>query len=168
MQYSTDPIQQIYDFNHQAGLLEKPYDDFLESSFQIEEALENFEHLHALADILGVDPNSPKLPRELSRIIAVTAQKGTPNPADYNVWSDLSDLERFDKALDAIVFAFGSLFKLGLTTEQALRGLSAVMDANMAKLSMPKDAYGKLTKPADFVGPEPTLKLILKERPCDK
>ena len=163
----TNPIQQIYDFNYQAGLLEKPYDDFLESSFQIEEALEGFEHLHALADILGVDPNSPKLPRELSRIIAATAQKGTPNPAGYNVWSDLSDLERFDKALDAIVFAFGSLFKLGLTPGQALRGLSIVMNANMAKLSMPKDAHGKLTKPPNFVGPEAQLQLILKERTCD-
>ena len=36
-------VQEIYDFNKQAGLLEKGYDDFLESSFQIEEALEGFE-----------------------------------------------------------------------------------------------------------------------------
>ena len=35
-------IQQIYDFNQQAGLLDKGYDDFPESSFQIEEALEGF------------------------------------------------------------------------------------------------------------------------------
>ena len=28
-----DFVQQIYDFNKQAGLLEKGYDDFLESSF---------------------------------------------------------------------------------------------------------------------------------------
>ena len=26
-------VQQIYDFNSQAGLLDKPYNDFLESSF---------------------------------------------------------------------------------------------------------------------------------------
>ena len=38
-------VQQIYDFNKQAGLLEKGYDDFLESSFQIEEALEGFGDL---------------------------------------------------------------------------------------------------------------------------
>ena len=35
-------VQEIYDFNKQAGLLEKGYSDFLESSFQIEEALEGF------------------------------------------------------------------------------------------------------------------------------
>ena len=38
-----DFVQRIHDFNQQAGLLDKPYDDFLESSFQIEEALEGFE-----------------------------------------------------------------------------------------------------------------------------
>ena len=35
-------IEDIYSFNEKAGLLENGYDDFLESSFQIEEALEGF------------------------------------------------------------------------------------------------------------------------------
>lgn len=159
-----NPIQQIFDFNLQAGLLSSGYSDSLEASFQIEEALENFEHLPALAEALNIDPTSPKLPRELSRRIISIAQKGNPNPTGYNVWSDISDLNRLDKALDAIVFAFGSIFKLGLNSAQATRALSAVMDANLQKLSMPKDSHGKLMKPANFVGPEPTLELILKER----
>ena len=36
-------VDQIHEFNSQAGLLDKPYDDFLESSFQIEEALDGFD-----------------------------------------------------------------------------------------------------------------------------
>lgn len=162
----TDPIDLIYTFNQQAGLLDRPYNDFLESSFQIEEALEGFEHLPALAETLGIDPTLPKLPRELSRRIVSIAQQGSPSSTGYDVWSDISDLDRLDKALDAIVFAFGSIFKLGLTPEQALRALSAVMQANLQKLSMPKDEFGKLTKSPNFIGPESQLNLILKERPC--
>ena len=36
-------VDQIHEFNSQAGLLDKGYDDFLESSFQIEEALEGYK-----------------------------------------------------------------------------------------------------------------------------
>ena len=35
-------IKEIVKFNKEAGLLENDYDDFLESSFQVEEALEGF------------------------------------------------------------------------------------------------------------------------------
>lgn len=162
----SNPIHQIYEFNQKAGLLDKPYSDFLESSFQVEEALEGFDCLYVLAKYVNLDPTTPKLPREIARKVVSIAQDGV-SPDPSNPPKPLPDLDRLDKALDAIVFAFGSIFKLGLTPEQALRALSAVMQANLQKLSMPKDSHGKLTKPADFVGPESQLQLILKERHCD-
>lgn len=147
----------MYRFNQQAGLLNKGYDDFLESSFQIEEALEGFMHLSTLANVLEVDATSPKLQRELSRKIISLAQKGQSQ-------HPISDVDRLDKACDAIVFALGSIFKLGLTPAQATQALNVVMKANMAKLSMPKDEHGKLMKPVDFVGPEAELQAILDKR----
>lgn len=147
----------IYRFNNDAGLLDKPYDDFLESSFQVEEALEGFD-MSRLADKLGIEP--PFTPKYISRAIvneAILSQSSiTPNV--------ITDVNRLDKACDAIVFAVGSMAKLGLTPDQMNDALHIVMDKNFAKLRMPKDEYGKLTKPADFVGPEPELQAILDSR----
>ena len=141
----------IYDFNKQAGLLDKPYNDLLESSFQIEEALEGF-------DIEEVSQNTTNYQfktssaKELARYIL-----------DYEQFMG-ADVDRLDKAIDAIVFALGSIYKLKLTPEQASRAISVVCTANLQKLSMPKDEHGKLTKPADFIGPEAALQSILDER----
>lgn len=156
-----NPIKLIYKFNRQAGLLDEGYDDFLEASFQVEEALEGFRDLTYLADKLAEDapvkiPKSLKA-RDISRQILALAEMGS-KP------TQLPDVDRLDKALDAIVFAFGSIFKLGLTPAQATRALNVVMQANMAKLHMRKDTYGKLLKPADFIGPEEALQAILDER----
>lgn len=144
-------VDQIHAFNSQAGLLDKPYNDFLESSFQIEEALEGFPFIGAkvFMEVSG-DHSAKDISREFLN------QLGT---------CHLTDVERLDKACDAIVFAFGSIFKLGLNPEQAARAVSIVMSANLAKLSMPKDEFGKLTKPTDFVGPEAQLQGLLDERP---
>ena len=78
--------------------------------------------------------------------------------------TQLTDVERLDKACDAIIFAFGYIFKLGLTPEQASRALSIVMAANMQKLTMPRDSYGKQMKNPNFVGPETALSKLLAER----
>lgn len=148
----SDFIQEIYDFNKQAGLLEKGYDDFLESSFQIEEALEGF-NLITLTSILS--PSDKYLhPKELSRVILSKVGES----------ANISDVDRLDKAIDAIIFAVGSITKLKLTPEQIVRAISVVTNANLQKLSMPKDEFGKLTKPVDFVGPEVELQKILDER----
>ena len=145
--------------------MDNGYDDFLEATFQIEEALEGFEHISYLATVLEVPTTTVKLPRELSRVIVDLAQKGPKRGTESTrIWSGISDVDRLDKALDSIVFAFGSIFKLGLTVEQSLQALSIVMHANMHKLSMPKDAHGKLMKPKSFIGPEVELKKILDER----
>lgn len=152
-------VQQIYDFNKQAGLLDRGYDDFLESSFQIEEALEGFPKLQNLANILTDEESEDRVrddasPKNISRAIVQYVIGDTP----------ISDVDRLDKAIDAIVFAIGSIAKLGLNVEQIHRAIGAVTEANLQKLSMPKDEHGKLMKPKDFVGPEAQLQAVLDER----
>lgn len=160
-------IDEIYDFNLKAGLLDKPYNDFLESSFQIEEALEGFDpnRLRRLYSLLTSLTKSVELseefdvtPKDVSREVVARVNKST--TGDNNI----PDVERLDKAIDALVFAVGSMAKLKLTPEQITRAISVVTQANLQKLSMPKDEFGKLTKPADFVGPEVQLQSILDER----
>ena len=143
---TVDHIDAIYQFNEQAGLLEQGYNDFSESAYQIEEALEGYEIAHGFTVHLDT-------PKEMSRTI-VRAQGpfiGT-------------DVDRLDKAIDAIVFAVGSIAKLGLTPPQIREAIEIVTTANLQKLSMPKDEFGKLTKPANFVGPEAKLQELLDRR----
>ena len=143
---TVDHIDAIYQVNEQAGLLEQGYNDFSEPAYQIEEALEGYEIAHGFTVHLDT-------PKEMSRTI-VRAQGpfiGT-------------DVDRLDKAIDAIVFAVGSIAKLGLTPPQIREAIEIVTTANLQKLSMPKDEFGKLTKPADFVGPETKLQELLDRR----
>ena len=145
---TVDHIDAIYQFNKQAGLLEQGYNDFSETAYQIEEALEGYEIAHGFTVHLDT-------PKEMSRTI-VRAQGpfvGT-------------DVDRLDKAIDAIVFAVGSIAKLGLTPTQIREAIEIVTTANLQKISMPKDEFGKLTKPADWeqYAPEKELQLILDRR----
>ena len=82
----------------------------------------------------------------------------------YKTYPVLSDVDRLDKACDAVVFAIGSMAKLGLNPQQITQSLNIVMEANMAKLKMGKDEHGKLLKPAGFTGPEPKLQALLDSR----
>jgi predicted HAD superfamily Cof-like phosphohydrolase len=149
-----NPIKRIVQFNEKAGLLDRGYDDFLESSYQVEEALEGLPSVNKLTSIVQAESSKPK---DIARAIVKIANDGPPP----------SDVGRLDKACDAVVFAIGSMAKLGLSAQQITKALNVVMDANMAKLSMPKDEFGKLTKPSDFEGPEAKLQAILDER-CTK
>lgn len=155
----SDFVTLIYEFNRDNGLLDKGYDDFLESSFQIEEALEGFDDLPELAKVLSrsdkitVKSDSPK---DLSR--AITSLASTEHA------ENISDVDRLDKACDAIVFAVGSMAKLGLTPTQIHEALNIVMDANLAKSGCPKDSEGKLMKPDNFPNPEPRLQALLEVR----
>lgn len=151
----ANPICRIVDWNRDAGLLDKGYDDFLESSFQIEEALEGFP-LYSLCDRLGKLHDDYASPKAMSRYIMEKTQGVS--------GVELSDVDRLDKACDAIVFAVGSMAKLGLTAEQIEEALNIVMDANRAKLGCPKDEYGKLAKPDNFPNPEPRLRELLDKR----
>lgn len=155
----TDLIVQIYEFNKAAGLLDKPYDDFLESSFQIEEALEGFGNISTVFYALEPENEiSNKQARDCSRAIVAHAM------GENNLFSSLSDIERLDKACDAVVFAIGSMAKLRLTPDQISEALNIVMLANMQKLTMPKDEHGKLMKNDNFVGPEDKLQQLLNKR----
>lgn len=155
-----NPIKAIHQWQKEAGNLDREYDDFLESSFQIEEALEGYDD--AIQRICG--GNDPK---SLAREIVHDLQKDMDRKYGSEFASgkhEIADVDRFDKAIDAVVFAIGSMGKLGLTPQQIQRGLLAVNHANMQKLGMPRDEHGKLIKPEGFVGPEPELQKILDER----
>ena len=145
---TVDHIDAIYQFNEQAGLLEQGYNDFSEHAYQIEEALEGYE----IAQGFTVHLDTPK---EMSRTI-VRAQGSFVG----------TDVDRLDKAIDAIVFAVGSIAKLGLTPPQIREAIEIVTTANLQKLSMPKDEFGKLTKPADWelYAPEKELQKLLDRR----
>ncbi len=150
-----NPIKAVYQWQKDAGNLEHAYNDFLESSFQIEEALEGLTSLPELGKQLELHERFHDCPKELSRFIV---SLGHQKP-----WV-LNDVDRFDKAIDAIVFAIGSLGKLGLNPQQIQQGILAVNHANTQKLGMPRDEHGKLIKPPEFVGPEVVLQKILDQR----
>lgn len=150
-----NPIKQIYNFNDKAGLLNKGYSDTLESSFQIEEALEGFD-IRGISDAIGYGLDGNTSAKVLARAI-IGLQPST---------SDLSDVARLDKAVDAVVFAVGSMAKLGLNPNEITKAINIVMVANNAKLGCPTDAEGKLMKPDNFeekYAPEPKLQALLDE-----
>jgi hypothetical protein len=156
-----NPIKRIVQFNHDADLVKSGYSDFLESSFQIEEALEGFD-LFDLVNNIRSDYGGESTPKEYSRLIVNAASLPTTGPLQVPI--PISDVERLDKACDAVVFAIGSMTKLGLNAQQITQALNIVMDSNQAKLKCPKDSHGKLTKPADFPNPEPRLQELLNSR----
>ena len=150
-----NPIKEIVRWQRDAGNAAKPYEDFLEASFQIEEALEGFTDLPELAKVLSRSDKvtvKSESPKDLSR--AIVALAGTE-------CDDISDVERLDKACDGIVYAIGSMTKLGLDHHAITKALNIVNDANKAKLGMSRDAEGKLLKPEGFVGPEVKLQELL-------
>ena len=155
-----NPIKRIVQFNHDADLLNKGYSDLLEPSFQIEEALEGLNpefiilsmHESVISNFNG-DITSPK---DVSRHLVSTA-----------LTSDcaITDVDRLDKACDSVVYAIGSMAKLGLSAQDITQALNIVMDKNLEKLKNKKyDAEGKLLKDPSFVGPEAQLQLLLDKR----
>ena len=76
--------------------------------------------------------------------------------------TNIPDVDRLDKACDAVVFAIGSMAKLGLTPAQIIEAMNIVTEANLQKLSNIKiDSSGKLLKDSNFVGPETKLQALL-------
>ena len=152
-----NPIKEIVKWQRDTGNAAKPYDDFLESSFQIEEALEGFTDLFELAKVLSRSDKitvKSESPKDLSRAIIALAS------TEYD---DISNVERLDKACDAIIFAIGSMAKLGLDHHAITKALNIVNDANKAKLGMSRDSEGKLLKPDNWekYSPEPKLQELL-------
>jgi len=144
-------LQQIYDFNEKAGLLNHGFDIKKESAYVIEEQLEGFPGYKNIAKSLGLAPVSFETPKDFSRWF-------TKNLGDFT--GDQIDV--LDRILDTLIFSIGSLYKLGLEPRDVEQCMSIVMDANMEKISQPVDAEGKLTKPPNFVPPEQKLQEYLK------
>ena len=143
-----NPFKSIYKFNKEAGLLEKGYSDFLEPSFLIEEALEDLPELGNLVHELGLIETKPK---DIARHIVGLAG---------GVDAELTDLQRFDKHIDAIVYAVGGAYKLGLSPQQLEAGIAAVMHSNTKKIGAGKDEHGKALKPDNW--PEIEAKQVKK------
>lgn len=151
-----NPIKEICNWQIAAGNAERPYEDFLESAFQVEEALEGFKDLPYLATRLHSEQESHEEnfnPKAISRQIIKLASMDDKTP--------ISDVERLDKACDAIVYAIGSMQKLGLDHHGVTKALNIVNNANKSKLGAKRDSAGKLGKPDDFVGPEAELQKLL-------
>lgn len=151
-----NPIKQIYKFNKEAGFLGKGHNPWLEAAFQIEEALEGF-NLPFIAWRLGFSPEEvPNMDAKLlSRYVLGETSKDTV----------ISEVDSLDKACDAVIFAVGSMAKLGLSVNQITQALNVVMQANNAKLkNATYDHEGKLLKAATFEGPEAKLQEILDNR----
>jgi hypothetical protein len=140
------------------------YDDATESAYPIEEALEGFD-LYDLQNSIRSDFNGETSAKEWSRLIINSCS--LPESGALQVPINIPDVDRFDKHLDQLYFAIGSLHKLGLTPEHIVEGLQVVHTANEMKGNN-KDSQGKITKPADWeslYAPEPKLQAILDRRP---
>jgi len=153
----TNVVTSIYQFNKQAGLLDKGYDADKESCFPIEEMLELYD-VTTLCETLNVKEDYT--PKNVSRKIIQIAKEGcsTILPKQY---IEVDDLDRY---LDTIVFAFGSIFKLGLTPQLAIEALEIVMEANMQKINAGQDTQGKQMKPKNFISPKAKLQKLLNRR----
>lgn len=150
-------VQDIYDFNEQAGLLGNGFDSFLETAYIMEEAIEGYEDAFNMPD----DPEAPVVTaREfslslLNQIREAKEQRNLPMP---------SEVQELDKAIDGAIFNIGKMAKMGLTVEQIVTAFNIVSAANMSKLSAGKDELGKQLKPKDWVGPEGDLQQLLDSR----
>lgn len=74
-----------------------------------------------------------------------------------------TDVDRLDGLLDLKFVLTGSVGKMSLSAEQMTDAYEHVINANEQK-SKTKNSDGKITKPKDFVGPEPKLQEILDKR----
>ena len=140
-----NPFKSIYKFNKEANLLNKGYSDFLEPSFLIEEALEDLGDIPYLQQRLHSERlciEELQTPKECARQIVNLARMDNKEP--------LTDLQRLDKHIDAIVYAVGGAYKLGLTPQQLEAGIAAVMYSNMKKIGAGVDSAGKQLKPDNW------------------
>jgi len=152
---NINPIKAIHKFNKDAGFIDSGYNASKEAAYPIEEALEGLDRLGNLSMQLTGSTDDMGSPKDLSRIIVDLATSDN---------CTIADVDALDKHVDSIVFNFGSIFKLGLTPQQAMRAISIVMEANMTKLTVGTDSQGKQMKPKDFVPPEAKLQKLLDER----
>lgn len=113
-------------------------------------------------NVLGIDPRLPMplVDNEKTWLAGCIREES-------EELEDASDLvDQVDALVDAIIFASGGLYRLGLTVEQAERCVSAVMDANFQKKAGQKagrvfEGVVDAVKPEDWVGPEERIRQVL-------
>ena len=74
-----------------------------------------------------------------------------------------TDVDRLDALIDLKFVINGTLGKMGLSPSAMVDAYEIVLQANEQK-SATLNEYGKVTKPANFVKPEPKLQQLLDER----
>ncbi len=141
-----NPIKEIYKYNKDRGLLDTGYSDLRECAYPIEEALEGMDITKLAAKLCSSSVD----PKEVSRHIMSMTKPS----------SDLTNVARLDKHLDSIVFSLGSIFKMGLTPQEAMNALGIVAHANATK-STQVDEEGKNIKGDDWEAPEVKLQALL-------
>jgi len=110
---------------------------------------------------------------QIEQTIAWNTTRGnTPDTLDWDLevamlQEELDELRdatttvgRLDALLDLKFVIGGTLGKMPLTADRIVDAYQLVLDANETK-SATKNAAGKITKPADFVGPEAKLQALL-------
>ena len=143
-------FKSIYKFNKDAGLLEAGYNHLREPAFLIEEAIESLNTPEYLYNLLTgkaetfMDDIKDESPKELSRAIIRAVY------SEDLSGSQISDLEIFDKHIDAFVYTVGSMAKLGLSPQQIEAGIAVVMHSNFKKIGSKKDSEGKQLKPDNW------------------
>lgn len=154
-----NPIQAIIDFNVKAGFIDETknftnFNDFKESAYLVEEALEPYgvDYLADNFELMKTTPEYLKNPqREVAKAIL----------ANTDVATVPTKVQLVDKYVDAIIYAVGSLGKMGLTHQDISAAINIVTEANMKKTLNPVyDDDGKLLKPADWDKYDPEYKLL--------
>lgn len=157
-------IEDVYEFNKRADLLEDGMDPFKELAYVFEESFEGFEECYNTQDENG-DPFKPgDKEYPTARQLGLSLANSIKDAVERRGLEMPSEVAEVDKSIDAMVFHIGKLAKMGLTADQTERLCSVVTGANLRKLDGPKDDHGKQLKPEGWVGPEEDLQKILDER----
>ena len=156
-----NPIQAIIDFNVKAGFINDKsnfttFSDYKESAYLIEEALEPYG-VKYISKLLTIDTTKEDYIKNPQRSVAKAILVHT----ETNMDALPTKVELVDKYLDAIVYAIGSLGKMGLTHQDITAALNIVTEANLRKTINPiYDEAGKLLKPDDWYRFDPEVKLL--------
>ena len=111
-----------------------------------------------IAHLFGIDKSHEVYLKNPQRSVAKALIAHT--ESDY-VNNAPSKVQLVDKYVDAIIYAVGSLGKMGLTHQDISAAINIVTEANMKKTLNPVyDDDGKLLKPADWDKYDPEYKLL--------
>lgn len=147
-----NPIKLVVKMNKEAGFLDKPFNPWVEAAFLIEEAIEGYDLAEMEARLFNTQRGDAPSSKDLARRIL----------GEHNKTATVAPIDILDKSIDAAIFAIGTMAKLGLNAQQITQAFNIVMHCNLQKLkSVELDSEGKLTKPANFVGPEAKLQELL-------